>query len=467
MKKTRIFIILLLISISIFLVSRFVLDTDYFWHIKAGCEMFKNEVLTHDIFSWFVSGKYWMSHEWLFEIYLYIYKIIFGNYHTIAYVGSSIFLLIFILFIFNKDSFSKNIFYTLFFFVLFATMGLAFIQARPHMISYSFIALAVYLCLDLYNNKDSKKIYFLPLISILWSNMHGGSSNLSYIFCIIFLICGLISFKFKKIESDRISKKQIYRYLLVSILCMIGICINIHGFKMFIYPYENILDTTMINNINEWQPTSLGVMYHYVYYIYLLFIIMSMLISSKKIKLIDFVLLLFVSYLGIKSVRFWLYSPIVMSFIIFDYVKEIKVSNLPIYILSSLIVLILGVSIYNFKYVNITNKLNLNGEVIKIIKKEKPNRLFNMYEYGGELIYNDIPVFIDGRADLYSKYNFKDYLDIANLNNDYKKLIDKYDFDYLLINKKANIYNYLKYESSYNILYENKNLILYKKTVNN
>ena len=101
MKKTRIFIILLLISISIFLVSRFVLDTDYFWHIKAGCEIFKNGVLTHDIFSWFVSGKYWMSHEWLFEIYLYIYKIIFGNYHTIAYVGTSIFLLVFILFIFN------------------------------------------------------------------------------------------------------------------------------------------------------------------------------------------------------------------------------------------------------------------------------------------------------------------------------------------------------------------------------
>ncbi|MBR3145908.1 MAG: hypothetical protein IKF47_01455 [Bacilli bacterium] len=466
MKKTRIFIILLLISISIFLVSRFVLDTDYFWHIKAGCEMFKNGVLTHDIFSWFVSGKYWMSHEWLFEIYLYIYKIIFGNYHTIAYVGTSIFLLVFILFIFNKDSFSKNIFYTLFFFVLFATMGLAFIQARPHMISYSFIALTVYLCLDLYNNRDSKKIYFLPLISILWSNMHGGSSNLSYIFCIIFLICGLVSFKFKKIESDKISKKQIYRYLLVSILCMIGICINIHGFKMFIYPYENILDTTMINNINEWQPTTLSVMYHYVYYIYLLFIVMTMLISVKKIKFIDFVLLLFVSYLGIKSVRFWLYSPIVMSFIIFDYVKEIKVSMIPICVLSVLIIFILGVSIYNFRYVNLTNKLNLNDEVIRIIKKEKPNRLFNMYEYGGELIYNDIPVFIDGRADLYGKYNFKDYLDIANLNNDYKKLIDKYDFDYLLINKKASIYNYLRYEDEYSTLYENNNLILYKKTVN-
>ena len=466
MKKTRIFVVILLISISIFLVSRFVLDTDYFWHIKAGEYMFKNGILTHDIFSWFISGKYWVSHEWLFEIVLYIFKLIFGNYHTIVYSISTVFLLIFILFIFNKEYFCKNIFYTLFYFVLFATMGLAFIQARPHMISYSFIAVTIYLCLDLYSNKNSKKIYFLPFLSILWSNMHGGSSNLSYIFCIIFLISGLVSFKFKKIESDRISKKQIYRYLLIIVLCMIGICINIHGFKMFIYPYENILDNTMINNINEWQPTTLGVVYHYVYYIYLLFIVVTMLISSKKIKFIDLILLLFVSYLGIKSVRFWLYAPIVMSFIIFDYVKEINISIMPICILSSLIVLILAVSIYDFGYINLTYKLNLDKQVVSIIKEEKPKRLFNMYEYGGELIYNDIPVFIDGRADLYSKYNFKDYLDIANLNNDYKRIIDKYDFDYLLINKSSNVYNYLKYESDYSVLYRNKNLILYKKTVN-
>ena len=56
-----------------------------------------------------------------------------------------------------------------------------------------------------------------------------------------------------------------------------------------------------------------------------------------------------------------------------------------------------------------------------------------MYDYGGILIYNDIEVFIDGRADLYSKYNYKDYLDISCLRGDYPKLIEKYDFDYFLV----------------------------------
>lgn len=466
MKKTKIFIAVLIISIIVFLTSRYILDYDYFWHIKAGEYMFKNGVLTHDVFSWLVYGKYWMSHEWLFEIILYTFKLVFGNYHAILYIFISLILLFLILFALNREGYSKNIFYTLFYLVLFVAMFLGFVQARPHMISYSLLALTIYLCLDLYNNKNSKKIYFLPLITIFWANVHGGSSNLSYLLCGLFLLCGLCNFKLLKIESERISKIQIYRYLLVIVLCMISVCINIHGFKMFIYPYQNILDTTMLNSIAEWKPTSFMVLYHYVYYVYLIFIIVTMLLSSKKIKFIDFMLLLVMTYLGLKNIRFWLYSPIVMSFVIFDYVKEIKVSNRIIYIFSIFVPIIIVMSIFNFRSGNFTYRVNISNELVSIIKKEQPKRLFNMYDYGGELIYNNIPVFIDGRADLYSKYNLKDFLDISNLNNNYKELINKYNFDYLLVDKKFNLYNYLDDNEEYVSIYENNKLVLYKKTVN-
>ena len=67
-----------------------------------------------------------------------------------------------------------------------------------------------------------------------------------------------------------------------------------------------------------------------------------------------------------------------------------------------------------------------------------------MYDYGGELISNNIEVFIDGRADLYSSYNYKDYLNISKLENDYVKLINKYDFDYFLVDDAYPIYTYLE-----------------------
>ena len=49
------------------------------------------------------------------------------------------------------------------------------------------LALTIFFSYDLFINENSKKIYFLPLVTLFWANFHGGSSNLSYIFCIIFL----------------------------------------------------------------------------------------------------------------------------------------------------------------------------------------------------------------------------------------------------------------------------------------
>ena len=238
-RKLNIFLILFMISISLFLLIFFKVDLDYFWHIKAGEYMFKNGPITHDVFSWIIKGKYWMSHEWMFEIILFILKKIFGNLHTIIYCFICLISLFLLLYFSNKKNIQKNIPFTLVYFSFFVLLSVSFIQARPYMISFIFVCISIYFLYDLYKNKESKKIYFLPLISIVWANIHGGSSNMGYLLCLLFYIFGLFSFKYKKIESNRLSKKQLNKYLLVMFLCMIGVCINIHGFKMFLYPYTN------------------------------------------------------------------------------------------------------------------------------------------------------------------------------------------------------------------------------------
>jgi len=42
------------------------------------------------------------------------------------------------------------------------------------------------------------------------------------------------------------------------------------------------------------------------------------------------------------------------------------------------------------------------------------------------------------------------------LKGDYPKLIDKYDFDYLLVSNKQQINTYLKYSDKHELIYENK-----------
>ena len=64
--------LLLLIGFSFFMMSFFIKESDYFWHITAGKYMVSNRtILKEDIFSWYLSNKAWMSHEWLFEVLIY------------------------------------------------------------------------------------------------------------------------------------------------------------------------------------------------------------------------------------------------------------------------------------------------------------------------------------------------------------------------------------------------------------
>ena len=112
MKKNRKLFILFMVfsfSMAFFLLNFMRVESDYYWHVKAGDYMFHNGILKNDVFSWIVNGKYWMSHEWLFEIIIYLFSIIFKSSHLLVYGFISICSLLFILFIYNREDYLKNV----------------------------------------------------------------------------------------------------------------------------------------------------------------------------------------------------------------------------------------------------------------------------------------------------------------------------------------------------------------------
>ena len=438
-------------------------EADYFWHLAAGKYMINNHtILTHDVFSWYLKGTYWMSHEWLFEIIIYGLSLIFGKYSLLIYCFSCFFGLLLIMYFANRKYFAKNKLFT-FIWLACILIFAGFITGRPHMLSFIFIAITMYLLRDAYNNK-SNKIYWLPVLTIFWANIHGGTSLLSYLLCFIFMFCSMVSFDAGKLECRKKPKKLIIKYLIVGLLCMLAINIGPHSYSMFLYPYANINDSLMTSVITEWQCSNIGDRTHLPYFVFCFIIMIVFLLSDKKIRFLDFVLFLFALFLGLKSIRFWPYTYIIMSFVIFYYIpyrKDDPGTNTVYLILSCgcLALFILG---FNFIFRDSLSH-EIKDEAIKVLKREKPKRLYNLYDYGGELIYNDIPVFIDGRADLYSKHNLEDAVNISLLKGNYEKIIKKYDFDYFMVNKNFSIYRYLESNDNYKQIYHDKKTIIYKK----
>lgn len=452
-----------LFSFSLFLMLFLRMDIDYFWHYKAGEYMVQHStILTQDVFSWSLFHSPWVSHEWLFEILLYGLDYLFGDFHLFIYVFSVSFGLLLFLFFIQKREYLKNVpfalLWTIFFSLIFTGLS-----GRPQLLSFLFLAISVWLVFDFFYYPNSKKIYFLPFVSLLWANIHGGSSNLPYLLCFFAIFAGLFQFSCRKIEAVRLTRSQIITYLVVALLCMLGILFNPHGITMLFYPYQNMGDSLMLSTIAEWQPSNLNELSHYVYFIFVFFVLVVMIFSKKKIRFIDALFYIVFLYLGLKSIRFWFFSYIVFSFFIFYYISERKQDCYSCFLILMFSFLLFLFFVHSFSYSSIITTKTLSDEAITVLEKEKPKRLFNYYDYGAYLIYRDIPVFIDGRADLYSGKIYRDYQDISRLRYRFTNLLSKYQFDYFIVPKKSGIFSYLKNSHVYHMIYSDDTCVIFKQ----
>lgn len=98
-------------------------------------------------------------------------------------------------------------------------------------------------------------------------------------------------------------------------------------------------------------------------------------------------------------------------------------------------------------------------------------RLYNEYNFGSYILYQDVPVFIDSRADLYTpQFNgdknkdvFTDYVKTSSGNIYYEDTFNKYNITHLLIPNNTKINIYIKKDNNYKELYKDNNFVIYER----
>lgn len=96
-------------------------------------------------------------------------------------------------------------------------------------------------------------------------------------------------------------------------------------------------------------------------------------------------------------------------------------------------------------------------------------RLFNDYSYGAYMLFRDVPVFIDSRVNEYTKeYDptlerdvLNDYLSVALLQDDWREVIEYYDFDGYYIPKDSALYEILLQDPDVEPVWENDSMVIF------
>lgn len=446
---------LFILCISILITDLINPGYDFYWHVKAGEHIVKNGVPHYDIFSWYgvLHSLPWTAHEWLSEVWFYLGQVAIGKYLPLIFCFLSFFGILFFLFWFHRKEYLKDIRVSLLYLIMgFFTLGGA-LSPRPHWFSYFLLLFSLVFLYDFYQHSNSKKIYFYPALGLLWANLHGGSSNLSYILLAMFFVSECL--------EKRMTWRKVKKYGTLFVCTILALLVNPFGSSLWLYPYLNMGDTFMKKMIIEWHAPNLFQWQDITIFIFLAFSLFFIVKNWKKYRLIDLLLFFSFLYLALSAVRFVPLLYIVLGFSICYPIREVYLGRkTDLFLCYFSLFLCLGGLIKIPDAIRMTDVELLDSKVIAYLQVERPKRLFNYYDYGGYLIYHDIPVFVDGRADVYSGTILKDSYRLSYFPIKYEDILEKYQFDSFLVPKNIPLAHYLK-EQGKEILFEDDKVVLY------
>ncbi len=433
------------VLIAFFIKGVYFLDPDFGWHIRNGQIFSTSGIFYTDPYSYTMSTFPVVSHEWLSEVFIFLV------YRDLSFVGLSLIFtlafflsIIFLLFVFLKDY--KKDFLRKFFlfyvgvFILVASVFLSFFSVRPQVLGWGIWS--IFACVLLNERIFKKYKFFLPLLVLIWANIHGsfavGIVSMSLVF-------GIRSLRSKKIEWSNI---------LILLTSFLFTFINPFGGALWREVISTFSSRILRANIGEWG--SIFVSFNLSILAFLALSIIFIFRYRKKFRLEEivlFFLLLAQSVTSVKNIPIWAIFSLVIIFKSFYFFERdlpkdrgltsrLKKSGLFFLSFSSVLFLL------NF-YLNLGNKFILNEntfyprDAVLFLKANEPKgNIFSEYGYGGYLIwkYPSKKVFVDGRMAIWNfnpdttqtQNAFNDYLKVISGDLDFEKIFEKYNIDAVL-----------------------------------
>lgn len=395
-------------------------DADTLWHIAVGRWIVEHRQLPlQDMFSWSVPGVAWTAHEWLSELIFYGAWRMAGFPGVIALVSLSFALTaaIIVRFFCARMEPIHVVPVSLIFVAIISTHLLA----RPHALVWPLMALWVALLVVAVDIGRTPPWWSLGLL-LLWANLH-ASFTLGLGMAGAMALDAIVS---ATTPEDRL--RAFRRWSGFGIGCLAAVALNPNGLGTLLHAVHMMQMKEMLALIEEWQSAD----FHEFQLVLLwVFLVVGLgLLGRLRLSPVRTVLVLGLFYMALKHGRYHSTLGLASAFLLADPIgtglrasREATVaataeSDAP----SGLDLLMQRLAAPSHRLATFFTMLLAIGWSIgaqKWMRAEPPERVapvkavaalqaaggtarvLNSYGFGGYLIFRGIPVFVDGRADMY------------------------------------------------------------------
>lgn len=447
--KSRAFLYILLACFCLLLAcSAKDYDYDLYARLLVGENFIDKGIFNYKDYLSYTPTHIWYDHEWGSSLIFYLFFKYLGPFGLILLQGITMFITS--VFVIKTQRLQNNPYpVSLAFMALF--LWLFFHQnpsiVRCHMFSFMFFAMFLYF-LEKTRTKNANIIWLIPLITIIWNNLHGGIvSGLGLIG--IYMVGAILS------------KKPFKKYLYVLLVSLPLLAINPYGCE-----YLNFLisaNTKTRSYITEWW--SVFAIRHVVYYYpaFCLSILTTILAFMKRNKnLIKTLALLVTTALGIWHVKLLSLSVIVAASLFYNDIMNIIGKNF-IRIAEKIAYVIVFLSILYIPFSNPTIP-RVEPEKYPVMETEflrlnniKGNILtaFGLGSYVSYKLYPDNLIYMDGRyEEVYYDREFDKLMKYELVEEGWDEVLNEYPTEILMPDKTVPVYEVLQKHPDWKEIFE-------------
>jgi hypothetical protein len=442
-------------------------DCDTYWQIVTGQWILEHGAMPHaDSYSFTKFGEDWISSSWLAQV---LYALVYKSAGwagpiclAAAAVATTFALLTSIL--------SRRIRTGYAVLIAFAALvvSVTHFYARPHVLALPFMVAWAYGLLSASERREAPSFWLLPLLA-LWANLHGG-----FVFGLV-LVGGVALDAVWNADADRRWHLAL-RWLAFGACACAACCLTPYGWETLAASYR-ILDLgELLHLIFEWMPTDFGTIGRFE--LCILALIAGALRFGVKLTPPRIALVLGLLHMALSHVRnheiFVLVLPLVL---LTPVVSQLKLeasrpasSSAGSWASAAMLIAV-------FVAGAVTSSVRANYQppaghspaaAVEILKSRNLKRVLNQDAFGGYLIWRGIPVFIDGRAELYGedfsiKYYRATFLKDVNLLFD---VLKSYDIDAVLLNPDTPAAVLLDHVDGWQRVYADKSSVLHVRIPN-
>ena len=240
--------------LTIFMMS----NNDIWIHLKTGEQILTTwSVPDKDPYSFTASDHDYVAHEWLSGVVFYLVYAAWGVNGLIFFKSAVLFLTCVALYFTCRFlRVPHAVIFPVFTLMLF-TASARFLE-RPHIFTYLFMALYL-LCYFGYRERGRNRIwlYAIPLLHIVWTNMHGG--HFQGIFLLVMLglaeiVMYVRSHRLGLRTDDALPVRDVVLIAALPFASLAAAFVNPYGYRLLTFPFELTGQDVFMKSIYEWQP---------------------------------------------------------------------------------------------------------------------------------------------------------------------------------------------------------------------